>query len=146
HCKNNLKQLSLSILNYESAWSYLPQAASDPTDTGHFHSWRILILPYLEKTLIYDQYRFDQPWDSPHNSSLLPQSGHAFLTCPSHQATNYPCYFAPVGPDTAWGDGERQRFRQIEDATSTTLLLIETAGRKVAWNEPRDLTMDEAIE
>jgi hypothetical protein len=27
------------------------------------HSWRVLILPFLEQKALHDQYRFDEPWD-----------------------------------------------------------------------------------
>ena len=35
-------------------------------------SWRVAILPGLEQGNLYKQFRLDEPWDSPHNLTLLP--------------------------------------------------------------------------
>ena len=35
------------------------------------HSWRVLILPYLDRPDLYAEYRFDEPWDGPNNIKLL---------------------------------------------------------------------------
>ena len=34
-------------------------------------SWRVAILPYLEQFELYERFHLDEPWDSPHNASLL---------------------------------------------------------------------------
>ena len=34
--------------------------------------WRVLILPYLEKKSLYEQFHFDEQWNSPHNIALGP--------------------------------------------------------------------------
>ncbi|HEV3023824.1 MAG TPA: DUF1559 domain-containing protein, partial [Pirellulales bacterium] len=32
------------------------------------HSWRVLILPFIEQQPLYDQYDFSEPWNGPHNA------------------------------------------------------------------------------
>ena len=34
-------------------------------------SWRVRILPYLEGRYLFEQFKLDEPWDSPHNMKLL---------------------------------------------------------------------------
>ena len=34
------------------------------------HSWRVLLLPYLDQLELYNAYRFDEPWDGPNNRLL----------------------------------------------------------------------------
>ncbi|MBT6498149.1 MAG: DUF1559 domain-containing protein, partial [Planctomycetaceae bacterium] len=48
-CKNNLKQIMLAMHNYhEDFGSFPPAVVTD--DNGHpMHSWRVLILPYLDE-------------------------------------------------------------------------------------------------
>ncbi len=57
-CLNNLKQISLAILNYESIHRVLPEGGL-ATDTGGYgHSWWLRILPVIEEQGIYG--RFDK--------------------------------------------------------------------------------------
>ena len=35
-------------------------------------SWRVAILPFIGEQNLYNRFRLDQPWDSPHNIALLP--------------------------------------------------------------------------
>ena len=36
-------------------------------------SWRVHLLPFLEENELYEQFKLDEPWDSPHNIKLLDQ-------------------------------------------------------------------------
>jgi prepilin-type N-terminal cleavage/methylation domain-containing protein len=77
-CANNLRQLSLAMLNYESTFKTLPPGSTgggyvainsfqapwaDPQRSccpwGHF-SWAIIILPYVEQQGLYDQVNFSR--------------------------------------------------------------------------------------
>lgn len=144
-CVNHLKQLALSVIQYHEWHKQLPTPSSDSTGTGNFHSWRVSSLPYIEQSQVHAQYRFDAAWDSPFNSSLVPR-GWDLFECPSHAQGTEVQYFAVVGPQTAWGSGKARTFEDVTDGLANTLLLIEAAGRGIAWNEPRDLTFDEAVE
>ena len=68
---NNLKQLALAMLNYENANEHLPPAVLRKSKESPTYSWRVELLPYLEHKDLYDQYRFDEPWDGPNNRKLL---------------------------------------------------------------------------
>jgi len=57
-CQNNLKQMGLALLNYESAYQRFPSAmmgsrVGNPRDDGV--SWAVAILPYIEQTPLYNQ-------------------------------------------------------------------------------------------
>jgi len=61
-CTNNLKQLGLGVLNFESARRRLPAANSgtgttSPASGGY--SWIVSILPFLEETNLYTQMSSD---------------------------------------------------------------------------------------
>ena len=34
-------------------------------------SWRVFLLPYLGEEALYKQFRLNEPWDSPHNRTLV---------------------------------------------------------------------------
>ena len=46
------------------------------------HSWRVLILPRLDRNDLYQRYRFDEPWNGPNNSQLMNEA-MLILYCPS---------------------------------------------------------------
>ncbi|WP_442482427.1 DUF1559 family PulG-like putative transporter [Aeoliella sp. SH292] len=50
-CSNQLKQLALGTLNYESARKQFPPGAKSSNNL----SWRCYILPYIEQQAIYDE-------------------------------------------------------------------------------------------
>ena len=52
---NNLRQLALGSLNYESAMMKFP------VDDEKF-SWRVRILPFIEQGNLHDRINFDEPW------------------------------------------------------------------------------------
>ena len=55
---------------YRDTYKVFPPAFIADADGKPMHSWRVLLLPYLEQQVFYMRYRFDEPWDSPHNRSL----------------------------------------------------------------------------
>lgn len=57
-CMNNLKQLGLALLNYESASKVFPASGLPSPKGGWGHSWMVAILPYIEQRAIYDKFDF----------------------------------------------------------------------------------------
>lgn len=58
-CQNNLHQIGLAMHGYHAAQGVFPYGAKDDDcDAGQkrgWHTWRTLILPYMEKQALYDQ-------------------------------------------------------------------------------------------
>jgi prepilin-type N-terminal cleavage/methylation domain-containing protein len=145
HCSNNLKQITLALHNYHDTFGSFPPAYIADENGKPMHSWRVLILPFLEKNNVYDQYRFDEPWDGPNNRKLL-NSFTWIYQCPAHRLQSgetTTCYFAVVGPDTAWPGAEPRGLDDLP-SVSDTFFLVEGPPRKIQWSEPRDLTVKEA--
>jgi hypothetical protein len=67
-CSNNLKQIALALRNYESTYHSFPPAATFDSAGNPLHSWRTLILPYLEHSSLYDSIDLSKPWDAPANA------------------------------------------------------------------------------
>ena len=63
-CSNNLKQISLAMHSYHDVYGSLPPAYTIDEEGRRLHSWRTLLLPYLEAGQIYEQLDLSQPWDS----------------------------------------------------------------------------------
>ena len=67
-CANNLRQLGLAVLNFESARGHLPSSANvdlSVTSTGNNGSWGVhgRVLPYLEEASLYSNVDTDIAWD-----------------------------------------------------------------------------------
>ncbi|MFM7206033.1 MAG: DUF1559 domain-containing protein [Planctomycetaceae bacterium] len=59
-CSNNLKQVGLAVINFESAKRAFPAGYSFFTAAGEpSWGWATFILPYMEQGTLYDQMRVD---------------------------------------------------------------------------------------
>jgi hypothetical protein len=143
HCKNNLKQIGLALHNYHDAYGCFPPAFIADDQGRPMHSWRGLLLPFLDEGPLYNRYRFDEPWDGPNNRQLADKIRDIY-TCPEEREKGAPVppetsYLAVVGPDTAWPGSKGRALSEIKDPASETLMVVEVADSGIHWMEPRDL-------
>lgn len=139
-CQNNMKQLGLAVLNYESARKSLPPGnlGWDPDTDNHGPSGKprtpfvVWILPYLEEGNAYEQYDFSKGWhDQP---ALLPimQRPLASYQCPSDEgqvmdnatgSLDYDDhkgnYGINWGSHTYWDQENEEAFGQADDRVKT---------------------------
>jgi len=108
------------------------------------HSWRVLLLPYIDQRNLYKQYRFDEPWDGPNNIALAnATSWPSFYRCPSSNWNGETNYFAVVGPQTIWPGTKTTKMSDIKDGTANTIMLVEVHNSGIHWMEPRDLDISQ---
>jgi len=144
-CKNNLKQIELALLNYQEAWHGLPPAYTVDAEGKPLHSWRTLILPFLDQAPLYQTIDLSKPWDDPANADAM-QKALPVYRCPSNAVSppNHTTYFASVGPNSFLRPAESRDLSEITDRRSETLMIIEgPADRSVPWMSPHDA--DEAL-
>src|SRR5262249_10106808 len=144
---NNLKRIALAMQEYQDQHGRLPPAAVYDTDGRPLYSWRGLLLPHLEQADLYNEFRLDEPWDSPHNIGLLPRMPKVYQS-PSlygvvHGEPGTTFYQVIVGPGAAFEgkEGFRLSKEDFPDGTSNTFLVVE-AGTAVPWTKPADLVYD----
>ena len=147
-CSNNLKQLALAMHNYHDVHGCFPPAYTTDEDGRPMHSWRIFLLPFIECTHLYDQYDFDQPWDSPDNMEVARQMPPC-LYCPSGDredgCTNYVVVIGAPDkfPQTMFTPDRSISFGDMTDGTTNTIMLVEVE-RGVPWTMPgADLHFDQ---
>ncbi len=130
----------MAVASYADANGHFPPAYQLGPDERPWHSWRVLILPYIEGHDVYNAYTFDEPWDGPNNSRLAERMPKIYAFHGAHQTgrttTNY---LAVVGERTMW-PGAAWRTRGDAKGAGDTILLVENNGLNVHWMEPRDLT------
>ncbi|HXY34134.1 MAG TPA: DUF1559 domain-containing protein [Planctomycetaceae bacterium] len=144
-CKNHLKQLALAMHNYHDAYGCFPPAYVADKNGRRMHSWRVLLLRFLEEGGLYKQYRFDEPWDGPHNRALAAQTPLIFRCASDLENTTEANYFVVVGPNTVFPGATPIGIKDITDGTANTILLVEAIHSGINWLEPQDMSYEEAV-
>lgn len=142
-CTSNFKVITLALLNYEADHGCFPPAYMADENGKPMHSWRVLILPYIERQDLYDAYRFDEPWDGPNNRKLHNVVIDLFKCPGDTEYRDQPTtsYVAVVGPHVAWAGERGRKWEEFSDGSQDTILLVETANSGIHWMEPRDLVV-----
>jgi prepilin-type N-terminal cleavage/methylation domain-containing protein/prepilin-type processing-associated H-X9-DG protein len=149
-CQNNLKQIGLAVLNYESAMQYLPHNGitknnsqppyipwaqgyvASPGNLGATQgrcSGLVPLLPYVERNDIYPLYTFGKDWSDPVNVQALtikfnlfrcPASTSQDIMVPAYATT----YISPdnnaFAPPSAPGSGTNILGGKLYPTTGTT--------------------------
>lgn len=148
-CQSRLKYLSLAIHNYHHDFGCFPPAYVPDEHGNPMHSWRVLILPYLELGDVYEQYDFSQPWNSPDNMALArshPEILDVFqCTYDGNRDTGWTSYVAIVGQETVW-PGAKSLDGEEVFSDREAILLTEVKQSGIHWMEPRDLSYEEATQ
>ena len=142
-CRNNLKQIGLAMHNYHETYRAFPPAFTVDEQGRPLHSWRVLLLPYLDQQHLANQIDTTQPWDSPTNARFHSQMPPVFA-CPSsaQPSTSVTHYVGVVGPNNCiLSTGEPTKMGSIMDGLSNTIMVGETQTA-VSWMEPRDLPIE----
>lgn len=153
-CSNHLKQIALAQHGYHDEHGAFPPAYIADEGGRPTHSWRVLILPYLEGgqgETIYAQYSFEEPWDGPNNRKLWNEIPSVYR-CSSYSHDHehrddgtknhrhLTQYVALVGPETVFPRGESIGFADVTDGNNETLLVAEICDYCVHWMSPRDVS------
>lgn len=143
-CSNNLRQIGLAMHNYHDTYGSFPPAYTVDAEGNRLHSWRTLILPFMEQQALYSQINLNEPWDSPSNRPLADR-GISIYRCPS--ATNaspaVTNYMVIVGDNTAFPGDTGANLSSFTDGTSNTVLVVEVLNPLgTSWMEPTDLEFD----
>jgi Protein of unknown function (DUF1559) len=104
-------------------------------------SWRVHLLPFLGQQALYDQFNQAEPWDSPHNKSLLASMPEVFRTGSRDVAkTQWHMLF---GKDALTDLNRNAAPQHVRDGTSNTIaFVLAAADRADFWTRPYDLPFE----
>jgi prepilin-type processing-associated H-X9-DG protein len=139
-CTNNLKQIGLALYNYEQTYKALPPAYTVDARGRPLHSWRTLILPFLEQQSLYDTIDLTKPWNDQANTGAA-MAQILTYRCPSAELKEdqTTTYLAIASPKAALRPGTPRPLAEITDGTDRTLLVVEVpAAQAVPWMAPID--------
>ncbi|MCL2304208.1 MAG: DUF1559 domain-containing protein [Planctomycetaceae bacterium] len=146
-CVNNEKQILLAMFNYHDVYDRLPPIFTVDKDGNLLHSWRVLLLPFLEQNELYEQIRLDEPWDSEYNKQFHSRCPCVYR-CPSHGIApdSGGCSYSVImGEETAFFDEHSRNFDDIKDGMSNTICLVERK-EPINWMDPlNEITFEEAL-
>ena len=121
-CANNLRQIALALQLYEEVHGALPPAYTTDADGKPLHSWRTLILPFMEEQKLYESIDLTKPWDDPANAAAF-KTVVAAYQCPSvpWEHDNQTIYQAVVTPNSCIRATEPRSLSEITDGANKTL-------------------------
>jgi hypothetical protein len=139
-CAKQIRQLAIAMQVYFDVYGSYPPPISFDKEGKPMHSWRALILPYLEETIdskITLKYDYSVPWDHPNNVPLHYKMPNVFR-CPCesdrnklHSESSYDMIF----------DFENRECPVIP-FSNKNILLIEVFNTGVNWLQPVSIDND----
>lgn len=145
-CGNNLKQLVLALRNYESTYQVLPPAFTVDANGQPLHSWRTLLLPYLEQQALYEQIDLSKPWNDPVNAFAMEAMPSVFRCLEDLSDQHHTTYFAMVGPNACFLASGYRRLSEVTDPMSQTVAIWEGSHEQaVHWFSPYDAAQSEFL-
>lgn len=127
--RSNLRQIGFAFSMYESANKRFPQSRNtDANKSGTPsppYSWRVALLPYLEQINLYNQHRFEEPWDSSDNLKVLEQMPACYRHPTSPQVSTVTGYVVATGEEAIFESSQKPHIGALTDGTSNTLLVAE---------------------
>ena len=146
---NNMKQIALAGMLEVLSRRRMASFSSPPPffdgkrkAASRCRDWRVHLLPSLEQSELYKQFHLDEPWDSPHNRSLIARMPPVYDN-PNRPKDGKTNYLVPVGRGTVFDGDSGIALDDIKDGSRNTVLLVEAdEDRAVPWTKPDDLDVN----
>lgn len=141
-CRSRLSQLANALDNYQQVFGCLPPQGIVDSNGCRIHSWRALLLPFVEQETLYHLVDFSVPWNHPDNLRLAAE--HASVArlcfqCPSDTDTGVvnTNYFAVLDPRHTWPGRDALRAQPL----SVVRLITERSRSRIPWMQPVDCVL-----
>ena len=122
----NTEKIAEALRAYRNKYGRLPPAGrlneSEREQLPDQFNWRIGILPFVGHKDLYEQFKFDEVWDSEHNRALIKQMPDVFSTGGKEGHTTW---FILNGDQCAYQQGVPLAPGNIPDRAESTLMACE---------------------
>jgi len=105
-------------------------------------SWRVHLLQVLDPDL-YIRFHMDEPWDSPHNKTLIAEMPGAFRT-PGVNEPGQTSLHVFLGPDTICGADDTYSLDDLSAPAQNLLAFVAGPDTAEIWTKPTGLQYDAA--
>ena len=144
--QNNLKQIGLALHNYHDTYGKFPPAVVHDANGKPLYSGRVLLLPFLEQSNIYQQWDKSKAWDAPENMALAQVPMPVFHDPANKRgAPQRSDYMFVTGTGTMFDGTKSARIGDVTDGTSNTMMVVGTKAGPANWAEPVEWNIDAGV-
>jgi prepilin-type processing-associated H-X9-DG protein len=138
-CRNNLHLIGLALHNYADVYHTFPPAYTVDEEGRPLHSWRTLILPFIDHQPLYATIDLSKPWDDPANAAAA-NACPSVYRCPSADVPpTHTLYLGLVSPTGCFHPTEGRPLSEITGDPADALMVIEVSLESaVLWMAPQD--------
>lgn len=129
HAEISMKMVARALKEYHSEYQRYPPAILFDENDQPLHSWRALILPFLDNHALADAYDFEEPWNSPGNLELAkhrPWHFREYYSCDDCENHTSEC-------------GTSMHLVTVDDLP----ILVELEDHSCNWLEPEEFDLEE---
>lgn len=142
-CKNKLKQIGLALHNYHDVYGSFPPAYTVDADGQPLHSWRTLILPYLDRDDVYESIDLTKRWDDPANATAFETRIPEFECPEDYRDIPHTNYLGLVGVHAAFHPNRPRQLSEFLDGPSKTVMVTDVLLKDaVHWMAPQDISIE----
>jgi hypothetical protein len=135
-CGNNLKHIALALRHYENENGTPPPLYTVDANGRRLHSWRTLILPFLDQEQLYETIDLSKPWDDPSNTAAYDTSLSIFR-CPSSGIPPNHTTYAGLGGENGIFRSTKLRYGS-ESTEGLSVMVVEVSPHdSVHWMAPQ---------
>jgi hypothetical protein len=140
----NLYRIGEAMHAYHADQTHFPPAAGKDAMGQPLLSWRVALLPYLGKQELYEQFHLDEPWDSPHNLTLIGRMPkvYAHPADPDAAKDGLTYYRVFVGKQTPFDAQDGPMIPHDFLNGTSRMILVAAAAGAVPWTKPDELPYD----
>jgi len=147
----NIERIAAALNAYAADHGTYPPPQIRAADGKPMHSWRVLILPYLDQQALFNEYDMAQAWDSPRNYAIVDRMPAAYrglrgsifgTDTPYYLITGPGTLFPPAPPGNPAIGFRSLGPKDVSDNPGQTLLVVEAASptnSMLVWTQPLDL-------
>ena len=146
---NNMRQIMLAFHNFHDVHRGFPAPFNTDEMGKPLLSWRVHILPFIERNALYQQFHLDEPWDSDHNKKLIVQMPPIYAIPGGDLKSGLTNYLGVAGDDGMFPPTKRKEYgkkfaigrsiAEVIDGTSNTAAIVEVNNEnRVIWTRPGD--------
>lgn len=139
--KKNLKRIVKAMYDYHGKQYQFPPGGMWIKSNSSYHSWQTSLLPFLNQSDLYEKIDLDRSWNRVGNHKLFQQQ------IPDYLNPSITEKIAPDGSALTHYAGNSlllkkdfpNRFQNISDELSHTIMAIERGNHFQAWGDPTSL-------